>query len=66
MIKIPGVIMVGAEDRNAGKTEFACSVIRKFDSRHNIIGIKVTTIEQDDSSCPRGGAGCGVCATCNT
>jgi hypothetical protein len=24
MIKIPGMIMVGASDRDVGKTEFAC------------------------------------------
>lgn len=62
MIKIPGMIMVGAGDRNIGKTEFACSLIGKFGSQHNIIGIKVTTIEQADDNCPRGGKGCGVCA----
>ena len=62
MIKIPGMIMVGASDRNVGKTEFACSLIRKFGSQHNIIGIKVTTIEKADDGCPRGGESCGVCA----
>jgi len=61
MIKIPGMLMVGAGDRNAGKTEFVCSVIRKFSSQHNIIGIKVTAIEDADSGCPRGDDGCGVC-----
>ena len=54
--------MVGASDRNVGKTEFACSLIRKFGSQHNIIGIKVTTIEKADDGCPRGGESCGVCA----
>ncbi|MHC4553990.1 MAG: molybdenum cofactor guanylyltransferase [Planctomycetota bacterium] len=63
MIKIPGMIMIGAGDRDVGKTEFACSLIRKFGSRHNIIGIKVTTIEHANDNCPRGGEGCGVCAT---
>lgn len=63
MIKIPGMLMVGAGDRNAGKTKFACSLIKKFGSRHNIIGIKVTAIEQVDSGCPRGGPGCGVCSS---
>ncbi len=62
MIDIPCMIMVGAGDRNIGKTEFVCSLIRKFGSEHNIIGIKVTTINELDSSCPRGGEGCGVCA----
>jgi len=63
MIDIPGMIMVGAGDRNAGKTEFVCSLIRKFGSEYNIIGIKVTTINELDSGCPRGDKGCGVCAT---
>ncbi len=62
MIKIPGMIMVGAGGRNVGKTEFACSLISNFGSQHDIIGIKVTTIEQADDNCPRGGQGCGVCA----
>ena len=63
MIKIPGMLMIGASGRDVGKTEFACSLIRKFNSLRDIIGIKVTAIEQDNGSCPRGGAGCGVCAT---
>lgn len=60
MIKTPGIIMIGAGDRNAGKTEFTCSLISKFCSQHNIIGIKVTMIEQANDSCPRGGEGCGA------
>ncbi|MBW8016448.1 MAG: molybdenum cofactor guanylyltransferase [Planctomycetes bacterium] len=63
MIKIPGMIMIGAGDRNVGKTEFACSLIRKFGSQHNIIGIKVTTIEHANAGCHRGAGGCGVCGT---
>ena len=55
--------MVGAGDRNVGKTEFVCSLIRKFAQHPNIIGVKVTTIEQTNGSCPHGGQGCGVCAT---
>jgi len=63
MIKIPDMIMVGAGGRNVGKTEFACALIRKFSSQHNIIGIKVTTIEQAHGSCHRGADGCGVCSS---
>lgn len=63
MIKIPGMIMVGAGGKNVGKTEFACSLIRKFGSQHDIIGIKVTTIEQAHAGCHRGGDGCGVCSS---
>lgn len=61
MIKIPGMLMVGAANRNAGKTEFICSLIRKFGLKHKIIGIKVTTIEQANGICPRGEDGCGTC-----
>ena len=63
MIKMPGMIMIGAGDRNVGKTEFACSLIGKFCSRGDVVGIKVTTIEHSGGSCPRGGEGCGVCGT---
>ena len=63
MIKIPGMIMIGATDRNVGKTEFASSLIRKFCSQCDVIGIKVTTIEHTNVSCPRGGAGCGTCTS---
>jgi len=63
MIKIPSMLMVGSADRNCGKTEFACSVINKFSSQRDIIGIKVTVIEKAKSRCPRGGEGCGACAS---
>ncbi|MFC1496916.1 molybdenum cofactor guanylyltransferase [Verrucomicrobiota bacterium] len=63
IIKIPGMLMVGAAGRNAGKTEFACSLIRMFSKEREIVGIKVTTITRKDGSCPRGGAGCGVCSS---
>jgi len=55
--------MVGAGDRNAGKTEFACSLIRKFGSQHKLTGIKVTAINEVANGCPRGSEGCGECAS---
>ena len=63
MITIPSMIMIGAGGRNVGKTEFACSLIRKFCSQLDIVGIKVTTIAEANGDCPHGGQGCGVCAT---
>jgi molybdenum cofactor guanylyltransferase len=63
MIKAPGMLMIGAVDRNAGKTKFACSLITKFSSQCDIIGIKVTTIEKAGSSCPRGISDCNVCSS---
>ena len=58
--------MIGAMGRNTGKTEFACSLIRKFCSEHNVIGIKVTPVDKADGICPRGGKGCGVCTSLNS
>ena len=55
--------MVGAAGRGVGKTKLACSLIERFASRCQIIGIKVTTIEESRGGCPRGGDGCGVCAS---
>jgi len=55
--------MVGAIGRGIGKTKFVCSLIRRFGSQCNIIGIKVTAVEKADGSCPRGGSGCGVCSS---
>ncbi|MHC4997485.1 MAG: molybdenum cofactor guanylyltransferase [Planctomycetota bacterium] len=63
MIKIPGMMMIGASGRNVGKTEFACSLIREFSHQHDIIGLKVTTVDEGRSGCPRGGSGCGVCSS---
>ena len=63
MIKLPGMLMVGAVRRGIGKTKFACSLIKRFSSQCNITGIKVTTVEKADGTCPRGGSGCGVCSS---
>jgi molybdopterin-guanine dinucleotide biosynthesis protein A len=55
--------MIGSAGTNAGKTELACALLRKFGPNHDIVGIKVTTIGQKDGQCPRGGEGCGVCTS---
>jgi len=57
------MLMVGAAGRNTGKTEFACSLIRKFGATAEITGLKVTAIRERGGACPRGGAGCGVCSS---
>jgi hypothetical protein len=56
MIQIPGMFMVGAGDRKCGKTEFACSAIKKYSGRDKTVGIKVTTIDKAYGECPRGGS----------
>lgn len=62
MVRVRGMLMVGAAGRNAGKTEFACSLLRRFGSTHRIIAVKVTAVDRTDGKCPRGGEGCGVCS----
>jgi len=63
MIKIPSMIMIGSGHRNVGKTEFACSLIKRFSSDHDIAAIKVTTVAGRETLCPRGGKGCGACTS---
>ncbi len=55
--------MIGSAGRNAGKTTFACSVIEKFGSQHDLVAIKVTAIDAAHSGCHRGSDGCGVCSS---
>ena len=63
MTRVPGMLMLGAAGRNAGKTELACAIIRKFSHSREITGVKVTTIRERGGACPRGGRGCGVCSS---
>lgn len=60
---VPHMVMIGATGRNAGKTEFACALVRKESKKHTVVGLKVTTIRQANGTCPRGGLGCGVCSS---
>ena len=59
----PGMLLVGAAGRNVGKTEFACSVVRRLSPGREVIGVKVTTVHAHEGGCPRGGEGCGACAS---
>jgi len=63
MLNVPGMLMVGAVGRGLGKTKFACSLISRFASQCSIVGIKVTTVDKADGTCPRGASGCGVCSS---
>ena len=63
MIEQPNMLMIGSAGRNIGKTELACRLIRKFNPRIDIVGIKVTAIQEKGGKCPRGGEGCGVCTS---
>jgi len=63
---LPNLLLIGAANRDAGKTTFACGVIntlRQALPATGIIGVKVTAIREVNGECPRGGSGCGVCST---
>jgi len=50
MIEIPSMLMVGAGCKADGKTTFTCSLIEKFSSQHDIIGVKISTIDSVNQS----------------
>jgi molybdopterin-guanine dinucleotide biosynthesis protein A len=50
MINIPNMLMVGAGCKADGKTTFTCSLIKKFSSQQDIIGVKVSTIDSVNES----------------
>ena len=50
MVEIPGMLMVGARCKSDGKTAFTCSIINKFAGRHDIVGVKVTTVDNFNTS----------------
>lgn len=62
MVSVPNMLLIGAANRDAGKTTFACELIRRF-STIAIQAAKVTVIQERDGQCPRGGEGCGVCTS---
>lgn len=61
MLSWPALLLLGATQRDCGKTHFACSLIERLSRSRPVLGLKVTVIRDEDSACPRGGAGCGVC-----
>jgi molybdenum cofactor guanylyltransferase len=63
MLTVPRMLLIGSSGRNSGKTTFACDLLRRFGRTEPITAIKVTVIRERDGTCPRGGEGCGVCAS---
>lgn len=57
------MIIIGSAGRHVGKTEFACKLISRMSKTNKVTGVKVTTIGKRRQGCPRGGKGCGVCAS---
>jgi molybdopterin-guanine dinucleotide biosynthesis protein A len=63
IVKLERMLLIGSTGPNVGKTELACTIIKRFGKDKKITAIKVTTIKQKDGQCPRGGQGCGVCTS---
>lgn len=42
------LLIVGGTGRNTGKTEFVCGIIEKFAGKHDIYGLKVSSIFPDE------------------
>ncbi len=50
MIEIPNMLMVGARCKSEGKTAFTRALIERFGSQHDLIGVKVTTVDNFNMS----------------
>jgi molybdenum cofactor guanylyltransferase len=61
LLRVPGMLMIGAAGKNAGKTEFACSLIRRLSKNIKITGVKITSVSEKEGACPRGIHKCGAC-----
>jgi len=57
------MLLVGASGQNQGKSTLACRLISRHAGSCKIVGAKITTIRESTGECPRGGEGCGVCAS---
>lgn len=60
---IPNMILIGSTARNSGKTTLAVSIINKYKLSRPVVALKVTTIQEKNGKCIRGGEGCGVCSS---
>jgi len=65
MLKLDNILIIGSSGANSGKTRLACDIIERFRSRAKVVAVKVTTVTSRTAPCPRGGTGCGACASLN-
>lgn len=63
VITFPNMLLIGSSSRKSGKTRLAAAVIANNRKKTDIIGLKVTTIEEKNGTCPHGKKGCGVCSS---
>lgn len=47
MLKLDNMLLIGSEQRKAGKTTLACELIKKFSKNHDIAAIKITTLSKE-------------------
>lgn len=63
----PNVLLIGSTGRNSGKTELACTILRRLcrDQRTPArpVALKISTIHDPSAGCLRGRSGCGVCTS---
>ena len=57
------MLLVGSTARNTGKTTFCTEFINKWRELNKIIGVKITTIHDDNCLCHHGDKGCGACTS---
>ena len=63
MRAVPTMILVGSTARDLGKTALAGRLIEALRPGAKVVGVKVTTVRDKGAKCPRGGDGCGACAS---
>jgi len=59
----PTMILIGSTASDLGKTTLAAGLIEALRRREKVVGVKVTTVREPGGRCPRGGEGCGACAS---
>ena len=63
MLQAPNMLLIGATGRHVGKTELACSIVRRLTAEQSVTAAKITVIRDEGGRCPRGGEGCGACTS---
>ncbi len=54
LISYPHMLLIGSSERNIGKTHLATLIIRRNRSNTDIIGLKITTLEEKAKTSPLG------------